>query len=232
MLYLELWQLLFMAIKLVSFPLCPYVQRAVITLQEKGVEHQIEYIDLETPPDWFKRRSPLGKVPLLMVDDEVIFESAVILDYLDAVYPPRLHPQDSLLKAQHKAWISFGSELLVQQHGLALADNEADFHQRLQRMQADLRHLDQPIERGLFGSRAAKSLVDAAFAPLFLRLSILSKYRPEVAGLYSDEVADWADGLLARPSSRGSVLPDFESLFVKFFREKGSWALAKKPGTH
>jgi glutathione S-transferase len=219
-----------MTIKLVSFPLCPFVQRAVITLLEKGIEHEIEYIDLQSPPDWFKQRSPLGKVPLLLVDDEVLFESAVILDYLDAIYPPRLNPEDPLLKAQHRAWISFGSELLAQLHGLAMADNSADFHQRLQRMQTDLRYLDQPIEQGLFAGRAAKSLVDAAFAPLFLRISILSKYRPEVAGLYSDNVADWADKLLARPSSRGSVVPDFESRFVDFFREKGSWALAKEPG--
>jgi glutathione S-transferase len=120
---------------------------------------------------------------------------------------------------------------LVQQHGLAMADSEADFLQRLQRMQADMKHLDQPIERGLFGSRTAKSLVDAAFAPLFLRISILSKYHAEVAGLYSGNVADWADSLLARPSSRGSVLPEFESLFVDFFRGKGSWVLANEPGT-
>lgn len=215
-----------MTIKLVSFPICPFVQRAVIALLEKGIEHEIEYIDLESPPGWFKQSSPLGKVPLLLVDDEVLFESAVILDYLDAIYPPRLHPVDPLLKAQHRAWISFGSELLVQQHGLAMADTGEDFRQRLQRMQADLRHLDQPIEKGLFGSQADESLVDAAFAPLFLRLSILNKYRPEVSGLYSGDLADWVDKLLARPSSRQSVLPDFESRFVDFFREKGSWVLA------
>jgi glutathione S-transferase len=94
-----------MNIKLVSFKLCPFVQRAVIALEEKGVEYTLEYIELEDPPAWFVERSPFLRVPLMLIDDTVLFESAVILDYLDEVYPPRLHPQDPLRRARHKAWI-------------------------------------------------------------------------------------------------------------------------------
>ncbi len=38
-----------MNIKLVSFKLCPFVQRAVIALKEKGVNYSVEYIELEDP---------------------------------------------------------------------------------------------------------------------------------------------------------------------------------------
>ena len=113
-----------MAVKLVSFKLCPYVQRAVIALEEKGVEYTLEYVDLEDPPAWFKSISPLGKVPLLLVGDTVLFESAVILDYLDEVYLPRLHPDDPLRRAQHRAWIEYGSGLLMQQRKVGLAADE------------------------------------------------------------------------------------------------------------
>ncbi|MGD9883263.1 MAG: glutathione S-transferase family protein, partial [Reyranella sp.] len=57
---------------LVSFDLCPYVQRAAIALAEKGVPFERRTVDLADKPDWFKAMSPLGKVPLLQVDGEVL----------------------------------------------------------------------------------------------------------------------------------------------------------------
>ena len=68
---------------LVSHELCPYVQRAAIALDEKGVAFERVNVDLAVKPDWFLAISPLGKVPLLKVGDAVIFESAVILEYLE-----------------------------------------------------------------------------------------------------------------------------------------------------
>jgi glutathione S-transferase len=100
------------SLKLVSHPLCPYVQRAVITLHEKQIPHEREYVDLAQKPDWFLALSPLGKVPLLLVGDAVLFESAVICEYLDEVTPGSLHPVDPLLKARHRAWIESGSSIL------------------------------------------------------------------------------------------------------------------------
>ena len=65
--------------KLISHKLCPYVQRAVIALTEKGVPFERIDIDLANKPDWFSGISPLGKTPVLLVGDTAIFESAVIL---------------------------------------------------------------------------------------------------------------------------------------------------------
>jgi glutathione S-transferase len=215
--------------KLVSFVLCPYVQRAVIALREKGVDFEIAYIELNAPPAWFTRISPLGKVPLLLVDDEALFESSVILDYLDEVYPPRLHPDDALRRAQHKAWIAFGAELLRQQHELALARDRADFEVRLDGLKARLLRLQDPLERGLFGDGESFSLVDAAYAPLFMRLSIQAECRPEVVACYPPIVTQWANILQARPSIRQSVVPDFSARYLSYLRDKGSW-LARQVG--
>ena len=70
-------------LKLVSHKLCPYVQRAVIALAEKGVPFERIDVDLANKPDWFLKVSPLGKTPVLLVGDTAIFESAVILEYLE-----------------------------------------------------------------------------------------------------------------------------------------------------
>jgi len=69
--------------ELISFELCPFVQRSVITLLQKGVDFKINYIDIHDPPEWFQQISPLGKVPVMRVDNTVLFESAVINEYLD-----------------------------------------------------------------------------------------------------------------------------------------------------
>ena len=66
-------------LKLVSHKLCPYVQRAVIALTEKGVPFERIDIDLANKPDWFLKISPLGKVPVLVVAQDgrevALFES-------------------------------------------------------------------------------------------------------------------------------------------------------------
>src|SRR6201991_5093248 len=96
----------------ISHKLCPYVQRAVIALTEKGVPFDRIDIDLANKPDWFLAISPLGKTPVLQVGDKAIFESAVILEYLEETQPNPLHPADPLTRAEHRAWIEFGSAVL------------------------------------------------------------------------------------------------------------------------
>ncbi|NOX75910.1 MAG: glutathione S-transferase family protein [Gammaproteobacteria bacterium] len=88
--------------ELISFNICPYVERSVITLAEKGVDFDITYIDVYDPPVWFRDISPLGKVPVLRYGDAVIFESAIINEFLDEITPPPLHPTDPLTRAQHR----------------------------------------------------------------------------------------------------------------------------------
>ncbi len=85
-----------MSLELISFKTCPFVQRAVITLNHKKVEHSVTFIDLADPPDWCLDISPLQKVPLLKVDGLILFESAVINEYLDEITGGDLKPQDPL----------------------------------------------------------------------------------------------------------------------------------------
>src|SRR6201981_2113179 len=100
------------ALKLISHKLCPYVQRAVIALTEKGVAFERIDVDLANKPDWFLKITPLGKTPVLLVGEHAIFESAVILEYLEETQAHPLHPADALMRAEHRAWIEFGSAVL------------------------------------------------------------------------------------------------------------------------
>jgi len=124
-------------LKLISHKLCPYVQRAVIALTEKGVPFERLDIDLDNKPDWFLKFSPLGKTPVLLVGDTAIFESAVILEYLEETQPGPLHPADPLKRAEHRAWIEFSSAVLGDIWGLEVATDDVHGQSRTVREAAE-----------------------------------------------------------------------------------------------
>src|SRR5713226_934378 len=126
-------------LRLISHKLCPYVQRALIALTEKGVGFERIDIDLANKPDWFVAISPLGKTPVLQVGDVPIFESAVILEYLEETQPSPLHPTDPLRRAEHRAWIEFGSTVLNDIAGFYAASDEAAFKAKTSQLEHALR---------------------------------------------------------------------------------------------
>lgn len=87
--------------RLYSMRFCPYAQRARIVLLHKQIEHETININLKQKPEWFLKLAPLGLVPVIQKDDVIIYESAIVCDYLDAVYPePKLTPEDPLRRAE------------------------------------------------------------------------------------------------------------------------------------
>ncbi|WP_260293926.1 glutathione S-transferase family protein [Sedimenticola hydrogenitrophicus] len=214
-----------MSLELVSFPICPFVQRAVIVLKEKEVDFSISYIDLADSPKWFKEISPFGKVPLLKIDHEVLFESAIINEYLDEVYPPRLHPEEPLLRAKHRGWIEFGSNLLFEQFRLFTARDEDNFQQQCEVLGGLFARLVPELGDGPYFMGERFSLLDAAYAPFFMRFAILKQYREELSDLMPTPLDRWGRALLARPSVQVSVVEDFEQRFLDFGRTKGSYIL-------
>src|SRR5438552_13799835 len=133
------------SLKLISHKLCPYVQRAVIALTEKGVGFERIDIDLAKKPDWFVAISPLGKTPVLQVGEVPIFESAVILEYLEETQPKPLHPTDPLRRAEHRAWIEFGSAVLSDIAGFYAAVDEATFKAKTVQLEQRFAQLESRV---------------------------------------------------------------------------------------
>ncbi|MCB1756956.1 MAG: glutathione S-transferase family protein [Gammaproteobacteria bacterium] len=215
------------SIELVSFKICPFVQRSVIALKEKNIDFKISYIDLKNPPDWFHEISPLGKVPVLKVDDSVLFESAVISEFLDEVYEPRLHPDSPLEKAIHRAWVEVGSELLGAQYRMLSADNEEGFQRGREELKAGLQRMQTAMAAdGPFFSGSKLALIDTALAPLFMRLAIVDKRRKLDLFDAQSRLGEWSAALLESASVKESVVDDFEELLVRFFQNMNSFAMS------
>src|SRR5262245_56068948 len=135
---------------LVSHHLCPYVQRAAIALSEKSVAFDRVYVDLADKPDWFLSISPLGKTPVLKVGDRAIFESAVILEYLEETQPTPLHPSDPLTRAEHRSWIEFGSAALNDIWAFYVAPDATAFADKARTLSAKFDRIEGHLGKGPF----------------------------------------------------------------------------------
>ncbi len=215
-----------MTLELISFPLCPYVQRSVITLLHKEVLFTLTHIDLAHKPDWFLTISPLGKVPCLRVDEQtVLFESQVINEYLDETLPPALHPEDPLERARHRSWIALGGEALGDQFQMMVAQGEERFTAAHRQLFNKLERLEAAMKNGPFFAGERFSLVDAALAPLFMRMEILHALRPLPRWESLGKLRLWTAVLMELPEVAGSVRADFADLLRTYLSEKGSLLL-------
>ncbi|SMC21181.1 glutathione S-transferase [Andreprevotia lacus DSM 23236] len=206
---------------LISFDLCPYVQRAVITMLEKNVPFERTYIDLANKPDWFLQMSPLGRVPVLQVGNEVLFESAVIAEYLDETNAPRLHPEDPLTRAKHRAWIEFASAGLVSLWNFYTAADDKAFAAARADLDTKLDRLEAILQDGPFFAGAPFSLVDAAFGPFFRYFPVLESLGETGWFDSRPKVASWKDALLNRRSVQDAVQPGYADKLVAFIKGKG-----------
>lgn len=214
-----------MDLELISFKLCPFVQRAVITLLHREVPHRITFIDLDDPPEWFLEISPFGKVPVLRVDGKhVLFESAVINEFVDeAMSGAPMQPRDPLQRALNRAWIEFGSACLGDSHDLMTAPDEAGYEAARKGLHDKFDKLETILKGGPYFNGEHFSLVDTSYAPLFMRLDILH----DVCHVYGEDefprIVAWSRVLAGLEAVRNSVVPDFQALYLDYVRSKGGY---------
>jgi glutathione S-transferase len=207
---------------LISHELCPFVQRAAIALAEKGVRFERINVDLSNKPDWFLAISPLGKVPLLKVGDAVIFESAVILEYLEETQPNPLHPADPLQRAEHRSWIEFGSTILNDIWTFYTATDDAAFAGKAKTLAEKFARLEQRLGDGPYFDGARFSLVDAVFGPVFRYFDIFDRIGDFEMLADKPKIAAWRHALVQRPSIIHAVKPDYPERLWEFLRTRNS----------
>lgn len=207
------------SLTLISHPLCPFVQRAVIVLLEKGVLFDRTDVDLAAKPDWFLALSPTGKVPVLKVrqsvgTDAVLFESMVICEYLEETQGGvPMYPIDALSRARQRAWIEFGTPafadawqfLNATDHPIADAKRAA-FRDKLQR-------LELALGSGAYFGGVDFGMVDAVYAPLFRYFDIVDPAASLPIFEELPRVSAWRTALAARSSVIDAVGEDYAERF-------------------
>jgi len=194
-------------IKLYDFPQSPYCQKVRLVLAEKDLSYEKIFIDLtkneQKSPD-FLRLNPYGKVPVLIDEDEVIYDSTIINEYLEDEYPhPPLLPVHSGGRARARIFEDFADTSFTAQSSLLVTElrkpaDQVD-QERVRRYRADLLRVLEFLERHLEGRDYIAdtfSLADLAFVP---RLLLLPRLGIEIPARLKNVLA-WSERLKQRPS--------------------------------
>jgi glutathione S-transferase len=199
------------AVALYSYDACPFAQRSRMTLLEKQVDFKLVEIDLYDRPDWWARLSPYGKVPLLKHGDGVVYESRIINEYLEDVFPsPALMPSDPYQRAQARIWIDYcDTRFLPACHQLIpdrkdpnkQAENRARLAEAMIFMETEgLRRLSD----GPFWMGKQITLVDIHYAPFIERFPCYQELWDAPWPAECTRLRQWFDAISERASFTGT----------------------------
>lgn len=219
-----------MSLTLVSFVVCPYVQRACIMLQEKGVAYEVRYVDLQNKPDWFLRISPRGKVPVLVANEIPIFESQAICEYLDETCDgAKLMPEDSIERARDRGWFQFAEDVFGPNYRSMYAKDQAsmdaanaDLTRGFSRLESELAGRDF-----LSGSGRRFGMADVALAPVFTKLEVMSRLGGYEIPAELGNVIAWGKRLLGRESVKRSVVSNYFEEARAALKRRDAYVLTK-----
>lgn len=193
--------------RLYDYPECPFAQKVRIVLAEKELEYETVFVDLrkgEQRTAEFLKLNPYGRVPVLIDEEVVVYDSTLINEYLEDEYPhPSLMPEDSAGRARVRTLEDFCDNSFLPSAGFVQAelgkpeeDQDAD---RLQRYRKGLSDGLVRLESFLTGREYLAndfSLADVAFVPAVMNLSRLGvEVDPRLRNVLA-----WIARLRQRPS--------------------------------
>lgn len=192
------------AMTLYSNPTALQSHRARIVLAEKGIIIDIVPVEGDTLPEDLQDLNPYNSTPTLLDRDLVLYDSRVIMEYLDERFPhPPLMPVDPVSRAQvrlalfrvEKDWYTMAAECDPQ------ADRKPNAQARKQLKESLLSSADVFAVKRFFLSDEF-SLVDASVAALLWRLPV---YGIELTGPAAQPIRRYMDAIFARRSFRDSL---------------------------
>jgi glutathione S-transferase len=187
------------------------------------VPFEQRWVDLSDKPEWFKAISPLGKTPVLLVDGVAVCESAVICEYLDEVYAPRVHPAAPLQRARHRAWMEFGSAVLSAIAAFYNAPDAASFDARRHELRARFAQVEEVLsDSGPWFAGETFSMVDAVFAPVFRYFDVFESLGMEGFFDALPKLRAWRSELAARESVRKAARSEYAQLLTRFLLDCSS----------
>jgi RNA polymerase-associated protein len=150
-------------------------------------------VDLKNKPEDLVRQNPYGKVPVLVDGDGVIYESAIIDEYLEEKFSQvRLMPADLLLRAKARIWVDYMSTRLHAAASDITHNRNPD--KAKEQMKKHLATLDQEMAGRKF-IVGDYSLADVSYIPFYTRRE---RYGVVIDDTYPN-LKRWGEELIARP---------------------------------
>lgn len=191
-----------------------FSQRTRVVLLEKGIDFSSTEIDLQNKPDSYTQISRYGKVPAIKHGDIEIYESAIINEYLNEVFPePPLLPPNPGAKAIARIWIDYANTRFVPAFNKFLRGKDAQEQGQGQReFLESLLYIEQEGLGKLSGNGPywlgdQLSLVDISFYPWFERLPLLEHFRNFTLPTETPRLQKWWNTVRDRESIRAVENP-------------------------
>jgi len=204
-----------------------FSQRTRVVLLEKGIDFTPIEIDLQNKPDGYTQISHYGKVPAIKHGDVEIYESAIINEYLDEVFPePALLPRDRAAKAIARIWIDYANTRFVPAFNKFLRgkDSQEQEEGRKEFTEALLYIEQEGLGKGDYLLGDQFSLVDISFYPLFERLPVLEHFRKFTLPPETPRLQTWWNLVSDRQSIQAVANP------VDFYLERFAKVLGEPLG--
>jgi len=205
-------------LKIISFTICPFVQRVTALLEAKKLAYDIEFISLSDKPDWFLKLAPNGQVPVLVTESgTALFESDAIVEYIEEAYAPLEAGLTSEQKAINRAWSYLASkQYLVQCSSMRSADSKT-YIERSAKMHKALATISQHKAPGAYFNGHQLSLVDMAWLPVLHRAAIIKQHTQLDLLAPWPSLQAWQQSLADTGLFAASVADDFEDKFINFY---------------
>ncbi|WP_444998548.1 glutathione S-transferase family protein [Aliikangiella sp. IMCC44359] len=217
---------------LVSFSICPYVQKVAFCMQQLGVDYKLRYINpYKEKPDWFVDVSPAGKVPVLVVvekdneikDQKVLFESSVILEYLNDVSNNRFMPDDSYEKAIYRIKLKSVESLQSQLGGLFSQESEGLFSEKADLIRCSINDFESNIVDILSDEKENAGLLTFASAPFFFVIRLIEQITDYEILSSKSLIGKFANQIISSDTFKQTICESYYSDLASFFSAKKSF---------
>ena len=159
---------------LYTSPTCALSHCARLVLHEKGITADIEYFDSSEPPEDLLELNPTGESPTLIERDLVLYDSRIIMEYLDERFPhPPLHEMDPVSRANSRMIIKRIDQDWYQLLDEILNSGEKKSARAKKMLKESLIAAAPVFEAQPYFMSNEFSLIDCAMAPLLWRLPSL-----------------------------------------------------------
>jgi glutathione S-transferase len=202
------------SLQLYTFGLCPSAHRVRLALAEKNLPAEQIEIDLKNKPAEFLSLSPYGRVPLLIHDGFRVWESAIILEYLEEAFPQYpLMPTEPAARAAARLWIEFANNrLFAATHDLIFTTDMAIRRQRVVAMEDSIRYLEREAlgkpRRGPYLLGESYTYADIALYPWFEQVASFERFSDFRMPADCTGARAWQAAVAARPATRNCARPD------------------------
>jgi RNA polymerase-associated protein len=174
-------------------------------LQEKGVIADIEYYDPNHPPAELLTLNPTGISPTLIERDLVLYDSHIIMEYLDERFPhPPLHQMDPISRATARMLIKRIDQDWYFLLNEMLNSGEKKSARAKKKLKESLSTAAPVFSAHPYFMNDEYSLVDCALAPLLWRLPSLGID----LGLLDPSISQYATQIFAREAFQESLSPE------------------------